>query len=900
MDPVDVQHPGDLAECLDELRGRRGLSLAAVEAATARLPATAGRSPRLSKSTVGDMCTGRSVPSDASLLTFLTVCRVAVADLPLWLAAAARARTAGADRPRGARRVRDSDPRDLGVHAAIRVDGAPGELPTYVPRDIDERLRSTIRDGVAGRGTFVLLLGDSSVGKTRCAYEAVTAELGDWWLFHPGDASALDDFAGAATPRTVVWLDEIQQYLDGGLTAATVRSLRNARGPVVVVGTLWPEFYHRIIALPDDTGDAYARHRELIHLATVIAVGTRLSGPERRRAETAAAVDARLAECLVSPYGMTQALAAAPELVRRWEAPSDCYAWALITAAVDARRLGVRSPLSADLLRAAVPGYLDERQRAKAPANWFERALAYATEEVHGAVSALAPVAAEMGVVTGYTVADYLRQYGGRTRRTDVPPASAWAAYLDHLTDGADRLAAATSAYLRSLHGPAENLYRTAIGEPYARSGLAGLLHQLGRSDEAVRVRREALVAGEPGARSGLARSLLRLGDGTAAVQAWRDAVAAGEPFARSGLAGALQRLGDRDAALEAWQDAATAGEPGAGSGLARLLQQAGRTDRAASAWRHAVAAGEPGARSGLAASLHHAGTEADAEGAWRDAVAAGDLGARLGLSRFLEHAGRGAEAEQAWRDAVLAGESGARSGLARLLQQLDRVGEVEQVRRDAVAAGEPGALSALAAYLSRTGRDADALRAHRDAVAAGEDGARSALARMLRRLGRHHDAEQAWRDAVLAGEPIARFGLAGQLQETGRDDDAEQVRREAVAVGEVGARSALARMLHQLGRTDEAERAWRDAVAAGETGARSALARMLHQLGRTDEAERAWRDAVQAGEPLARSGLAELLDHLGRADEARQMRRDADAAGERGSPFGSVGRPRPPGADEL
>ena len=37
----------------------------------------------------------------------------------------------------------------------------------------------------AERGGFVLLVGGSSVGKTRCAVEAVKALLPDWWLVHP-------------------------------------------------------------------------------------------------------------------------------------------------------------------------------------------------------------------------------------------------------------------------------------------------------------------------------------------------------------------------------------------------------------------------------------------------------------------------------------------------------------------------------------------------------------------------------------------------------------------------------------------------------------------------------------------------------------------------------------------
>jgi hypothetical protein len=58
-------------------------------------------------------------------------------------------------------------------------------------------------------------------------------------------------------------------------------------------------------------------------------------------------------------YGLTQTLAAAPQLVARWEdaQAASPYGWAVLTAALEAARLGARAPLSAELLRAAAPGY---------------------------------------------------------------------------------------------------------------------------------------------------------------------------------------------------------------------------------------------------------------------------------------------------------------------------------------------------------------------------------------------------------------------------------------------------------------------------------------------------------------------------------------------------------------
>ena len=196
----------------------------------------------------------------------------------------------------------EADPRRLGVHAAISVPGVPDEvLPEYVPRDADAAghgVRAKVA-AAAERGGFVLLVGGSSVGKTRCAAEAVKALLPDWWLVHPAGPAEVAALAAAPPPRTVVWLDELQRYLDGehGLTGGVMRALLDAPDPVVIIGTLWPDRYAAYTAMPEPGG------------ADPHAPGTGGAGPGRRssasapefspaeqdRARAAAARDRRLA-----------------------------------------------------------------------------------------------------------------------------------------------------------------------------------------------------------------------------------------------------------------------------------------------------------------------------------------------------------------------------------------------------------------------------------------------------------------------------------------------------------------------------------------------------------------------------------------------------------------------------
>src|SRR6185312_3666148 len=130
--------------------------------------------------------------------------------------------------------------------------------------------------------------------------------------------------------------------------------------------------------------DPHRDSRALLELAEVRTVPAALSDAERHRAEALAA-DRRIRTALDTPdAGFTQVLAAGPHLIRWWEdAPGPGRA--VITAALDARRVGARAPVTPDLLEAAAPGYLTATERAAAPPDWLDRALAYATTPLHGA-----------------------------------------------------------------------------------------------------------------------------------------------------------------------------------------------------------------------------------------------------------------------------------------------------------------------------------------------------------------------------------------------------------------------------------------------------------------------------------------------------------------------------------
>ena len=862
FDPSRVSTPAELAACLNGLRLRRGLSYEAMERAAAKLLSRPDRSrlEPLPKSTVGEIVTGTRLPAIGKLLTFLAVCEVARADLAQWQAAWERASTADLARPAGAVRVRDALPRRLGVHDAIQVEEkVPGELPVYVPRDIDDRLRAEL-EANAQRGCFVLLIGGSSVGKTRTLYEAVLAALPDWWLVHPAGPGEVTALAAAPPARTVVWLDELQRYLDGegGLAGGVVRALLDAPGPVLLIGTLWPDRYHAYTALPAPGGpDLPAREREVLGLAAVIRIGAEFSPAEQGRARAAAAHDRRLALALgAEGYGLTQTLAAAPQLVGRWQdaRAADPYGWAVLTAALDVARLGARAPLTAGLLQAAAPGYCTSAQQAEAPQNWFERALVYATEKLYGAAVALAPAGSgAMGQVAGYTVADYLLQHASRERRNARVPAATWDAILSHVRDPADAFRIADSAEYRLLYCYAVPLFRRALdaGDRDAASRLAQLMDGRGDLDGGTaQILRACADAGDGYAAMQLAELLAERGNLDGAVQI----LVAGADAGDQDVAGELARLLAERGDLDQLRARADAGDGHAARELARLLAERGDLDqlRARADADDRDAAHELVRQLAGRGDLDQLRTRADAG----DENAAGRLADLLAERGDLDQLRARADA----------GDRAAASRLAVLLAGRGDLDGTVQILCACADAGDRAAAGRLAVLLARRG-DLDQLRSR---AAAGDWPAARQLAGLLARHGDPGGAAQILRARVDAGDPYAAEELAGQLARHGDLDGAVQVlRTRADADADAGdghATRELARLLAERGDLDQL----RARADADDRDAAHELVRQLAGRGDLDQL----RTRANAGDENAAGRLADLLAERGNLDEAVQILR--------------------------
>lgn len=584
--------------------------------------------------------------------------------------------------------IADWDPHDLEVHPAAEVPartgygtgprGAIGQgrralLPSYVGRGHDEELAAVVDAATQGGSRMVVLVGSSSTGKTRACWEAVQplAEYG-WRLWHPFDPTraeaALADIEHVG-PRTVVWLNEAQHYLGvgGGLgerIAAALHALLTdpARGPVLVLGTLWPEYATVYTALPRPGGeDPHPRVRELLAGRQIALPDSFDTAATAAAKALASAGDRQLAHALkhMGDGRLAQFLAGAPELVRHYETASP-PAQALLHAAMDARRLGVGLHLPVTFLEHAATDYLTDDEYDTLDDNWREQALAEATQAVHGNLAPLRrirprpaqPLTQQGSTVQGsvYRLADYLEQHGRDIRKLMCPPASFWKAAHDHLAQpDISPLAYAAEARHRTYW--AYHLWQKAAdaGSTEALARLAGLREGVGDREGADRLARQAADAGSTDALASIselrtsaeprdtesdkerAKQLLRE---EGAEGLLRRAADAGNTFALVILAELLNMAGSRSGAEQFAQDAAQTGSTDALLLLAMMREEIGDREEAERLLRQADDAGNTEAVGLLAELWEKAG---DCETAERIAREAADAGNNYALARLAD-----------------------------------------------------------------------------------------------------------------------------------------------------------------------------------------------------------------------------------------------------------------------
>ncbi len=448
-----------VADRVRSLRSERGWSAQQLANECARVGM-----PSLSRGTIAKIESGvrKSITAEevavlADVLGVTPTSLLAAGSVPVPAAERSRGRHVAGEL--GLRRVSEWDPIRLGVH---RVEserlGMEGLLP-YIRRRHDGELHTLLRR-VATGSTMALLVGKSATGKTRSLYEAAMRCLPDWFLFFPPTAAELVDAqaSGLIRPGTVVWLDEIQSYFNGPVgaqAAAAVRSLLLGNEPVTVLATIQSEYWAALITPPQEkTSDPGAYARDVLMASDVVQVADVLDAEEMAAAsELAARVPLLAAAEKAAPDGrVIPVLATAPILITRYEHASNPYGEAILTAAIDAYRLGHLKPLLPKFLQEAAPAYLNDAQRV-APSAWFENGLQYATAPVIGGISALSAVRTRPGIgpPDGYLLQDFLADYGKAVRNDVTVPERVWEALAAYTADPDDRRRLAIAAEQRSL-----------------------------------------------------------------------------------------------------------------------------------------------------------------------------------------------------------------------------------------------------------------------------------------------------------------------------------------------------------------------------------------------------------------------------------------------------------------
>lgn len=789
--------------------------------------------------------------------------------------AATKARARLADLPDKPRPVAAWAPQQLGVRPAIRGGSAavPAHefvLPDYVEREHDGQLRARLEAAKASdQAVFVAIRGESCTGKTRTAYEAVRACLGDWDLVFPKGVDSLLALlaAGAVAPGTVLWLNDAQDFLrsaGGEAAAAALRRRLEDPGPVVIIATVWPTDYRALTAAPQGDVDAHGQARAL--LAPVVPVDVPPAFTELELRVLRARHDPSLETAArTSPTGaITQTLAAGPQLVDHYEsaiAPDGPYGKAIVTAAMDARRFGLASPLTEVFLEAAAPGYLTERQRADAdPGAWFAGALRYARTMVMEVTAALEAVAhpSGMGSIPGkYRLADYLDHQARTTRQYMFPPASFWSAIERH----------APAVELKNLGAAAEQhgryriagaLYQRAVeaGEITAAGRLASLLQRAGDMEQAIALFQKAAAADVSWAWRELVSLEEDAGRPEGAEARLRQAVAAGDAQSLYDLVDRLERAGERDEAESLAREAAADGHTGILVNLADLRRVLGDPTGAEVLLREAGDAGDAWAPSSLAMMRTAAGDLEAAEALLREPVSAGHDACAETLYSLMELRQDRGDQEAARALLLEAAEAGSTTALYDLTMEREGAGdhtEAERLAREAGALDDPDPLQELALRREAAGEHALAMLLAREASSCGDTSALHDLAMLREKAEDRQGAERLAREATAGGHPYALQALALLRAEAGDKEGAHRLAWEAVRAGEP---DVLRRLLDQQveeGDRAGAERSVLNAANCGYHWALTELARLREMAGDPAEAEQIRRFGLEADGSVCR-----------------------------------------------
>jgi tetratricopeptide (TPR) repeat protein len=382
-------------------------------------------------------------------------------------------------------RTRGAPPRvrevtDLERIGGVHLSGDAG-VTRFVRRDGSDALEAALREH-----RFVMVIGESTAGKSRAALEAIRTCLPDhrFVLPDPSDRSSVRSARRAASVygACVIWLDDLERYLGaGGLTAHDLRQLAIESPRSVVVATIRTVARARYDSEDDRLG------RGVLELAHEIHIDRRWSTAELERGRHSG--DEQILDALehADRFGVGEYLTAAPRLR---QAAQDAWdpelghtrAAALIVAAVDAWCAGWPGALPTGLLRDLHEHYLTSRGGIRLRPEPWEAALSWATAPLFATSSLLVPDEVREGY---YTAFDYLADARDADPNAEEIPSRTWTLLID-AADGPACLDVGWVARQRHELEVAERAFRKALdhGVPLAAGALAMLLGDRGSRED--------------------------------------------------------------------------------------------------------------------------------------------------------------------------------------------------------------------------------------------------------------------------------------------------------------------------------------------------------------------------------------------------------------------------------
>jgi tetratricopeptide (TPR) repeat protein len=422
--------------------------------------------------------------------------------------------------------IGEIDPTGIGVDPAAQTILAGGVVPDYVGRTADDALREAVAAALDGRGPWlIVVVGGSKVGKSRTLFEALrqSAPIGELECVAPVDGDALRSLlkpgqsVGQVAARAVLWLDDLEPFLNQGVTLQTLREW-HAGIPGRIVAAAYGGKGSELIARSSSGS-------ELATLAFDVLQHARQVSLEVTTARELSGVRSRLSDQEfedVERHGLAAYLVAGPALERKLttgrHAPGEdtCpEGVTLVYAATDWARCGRTDPLSEEMLRSLWASHLRLGMRATDEA--LNIGLAWALQPVAGTIALLERTD------SSYHAYDYVVRLVRDKPGAEPPRDPSWTAALQTATD-VQAFAVALAAYECFRFEDAMTGFARAressIDELAAIAGfnLGVGLGELGRSEEAISVYDELLMrfadAPEPALREQVATALVNKGVG--------------------------------------------------------------------------------------------------------------------------------------------------------------------------------------------------------------------------------------------------------------------------------------------------------------------------------------------------------------------------------------------------